>query len=155
MSDKKRYDNVKITNIDDGTTIQGHDAVEAYFERERELLEAHGSSITFQVFRANPKAKTLEELQGKQLAEFRIDGCAVSGTDTVGMVKQAVLPSLQGSVKESDRITFFFSRRPMPDDALFYADHFMLLPAWVQIVLHDCEFAELDEAIRRLTSPRP
>jgi hypothetical protein len=153
MSERKPYDNRRITNIDDDTTIEGYDAVKAYFDRERELLEARGSSITFQLFRANLKAQTFEELQGKQLAEFRINGDMVSGTDTVALVKQAVLPSLLGNVEESDHITFFFAGRRMQDDALFYAEHFMMLPAWVQIVLHECEFEELETAIRRLTKP--
>lgn len=154
-----RYDKVKITNVADGTTLEGHDAVKAYFDREKELHDAYGSSIIFQVYRINLQADSLQELQGKQLAEIKVDGAFVSGGDTVAAVKSKVRPLVEErarsaceegaptnfSIDPGDRITLIFNGHPMADDKLFYADHFMLLPAWVQVFLHGCEFAKVAE----------
>lgn len=151
-------------NPADGTTIEGHDAVKAHFDKEMEMLDEHGSSIIFQVYRINLRAKTLEELQGEKLAEMKVDGEFVSGTDTVAAVKRKVRPLLDGTspsgreagaqpnlnIGDADRVTLFFDGRPMQDDNKFYADHFMLLPAWVQVFLHDCEFEEVAELARKL-----
>ena len=51
---------------------------------------------------------------------------------------------------EADRMSLSFSRRRMEDDRKFYADHFMLLPAWVQVLLHACDDDELMALVRRL-----
>lgn len=146
----KRYDNVRITNVVDGTTIEGHDAVEAHFDNERKLVEQHGSTITFQLYRANPAASTRADLQGPRLAELRIAGGEVSGTDTVAAVKQRLLPTLLGEHATASHMTFVFGGRVMHDGALFYADHFMLLPSWVQVVLSEVPFAEVIAALQRL-----
>jgi hypothetical protein len=146
----KRYDNVRITNVVDGTTIEGHDAVKAHFDREQELVEQHGSTITFQLYRANLTASTRVEMQGERLAELRIAGGQVSGTDTVAAVKQRILPALLGDRAVASHVTFVFGGRVMGDDALFYADHFMLLPSWVQVVLSDVPFPDVIAAMARL-----
>lgn len=146
----KRYDNVRITNLVDGTTIEGHEAVEAHFEREQDLLEQHGETLTFQLYRANLSGNTGAELQGERLAELRIGGGEVSGTDTVATVKQRILPSLLGDRAVASYVTFVFGGRVMIDDALFYADHFMLLPSWVQVVLSEVPFPEIIAALKRL-----
>ena len=133
--------------------------MDAHLERARELYEAHGSSITFQLFRINLQANTIAELQGEKLTELKLGGDAISGDDTVEMVKEKVHPSLQSNLRDGDRITFLFGGRPMREDALFYADHFMVLPVWIQVLLHDCEFKMIESAIRRLrkssTMPPP
>ncbi len=168
QEDEQRYDNVRIVSAVDGTTIQGHDAVKAHFAQEKELYEAYGSSITFQVYRLNLQATTLEELQSPKLAEIKVDGEFVSGTDTVAAVKLKVRSLLESQVKlrqeettstdvtieESDRITFYFSDHPMQDDTAFYADNFIMLPAWVQVLLHRCEFEEIAQLIDRLRNKR-
>jgi hypothetical protein len=157
----KRYDNVRIVNLADGTTIEGHDAVVAHIDAEQKLLDAHGSSITFQVYRVNLEAKSIAEVQGDRLAEIKVGGDFVSGTDTVADVKAKLRPLLARSageagarpelrLRQNDRISFSFSNRPMADDKRFYADHFMLLPVWVQVLLHECDYDELMELARRL-----
>ena len=119
--------------------------------------EEHGSSIIFQVFRLNLQASSLEEFQSEQLAEIKVDGEFVAGSDTVAAVKGKLRPILeekarawqaQGEqpdlqIEQEDHITLFFNGHPMQDDRLFYADHFMLLPAWVQVHLHSCEFEQV------------
>ena len=40
--------------------------------------------------------------------------------------------------------------RVMHDDALFYADHFVLLPCWVQVIVSDVPFAEVMATFERL-----
>ncbi len=146
----KRYDAVRITNLADGTTIEGHEAVEAHLEREEELLEQHGATITFQLYRANLAGSTRTEVQGERLAELRIEGGEISGTDTVAAVKQRILPTLLGDRAVAPHVTFVFGGRVMVDDALFYADHFMLLPSWVQVVLSEVPFPEVIATFRRL-----
>lgn len=121
------------------------------------MHDEHGFSIIFQVYRINLQAKTLEDLQGEKLAEIKVDSGFVSGGDTVAAVKKKVRPLLEGksgsgpeagaqpglTIEEAERITLFFSGRPMRDEKLFYADHFLLLPAWVQVFLHGGDFEEV------------
>ena len=144
----KRYDNVRITNAVDGSVIEGHDAVEAHFEREHKLAEEHGSSLTFQLYRANLAGATRAEVQGPRLAELRVAGGEVSGTDTVAAVKQ-LLPRLLGEHAAATHITFVIGGRVMRDEALFYADHFILLPCWIQVVLSEVPFADVIAALRQ------
>ena len=151
-------------NATDGTVIKGHDAVKAHFERERQMYEEYGSSIIFQVYRMNLRANTIKELQGEMLAEIKVDGEFASGNDTVAAVKAKVRPLLEKEarlsrergagpdlhIEQADHITLFFNGRPMQDDMLFYAGHFIMLPAWVQVFLHGCEFGEVVELIAKL-----
>jgi len=155
--EQSRYDRVRIVNVVDGTTIEGHDAVKAHFEEEQQLLDEHGSTITFQVFRIDLAAATIGELQGKQLIEIKVPSDFASGGDTVAAVKNKLRPLIDDASRshpdavvrraltllETDTIAFSFSNRRMLDEKLFYADHFMLLPVWVQVLLHDCDHEEL------------
>lgn len=159
---KPRYDNVKVTNLGDGTTIEGHRAVESYFEKEKELLANHASSLIFHVYRINLGAKTLADLRGEKLTEIKVGGGFVSGTDTVMEIKEKIRPLLDRALQsgqlrlgEADRVTLSFNGRLMQDSKRFYTDHFMLLPAWVQVYLHDCERAEIAELERALRLKAP
>ena len=161
---EQRYDNVEIRNVVDGTIIKGHDAVKAHFEQEKAMYEAYGSSIFFQVYRINLQADTIEGFQSEMLAEIKVEGEFVSGKDTVAAVKDKVRLMLEekGQVRHAngaqpgfhiepeDRITLFFNGYPMQDNKLFYADHFILLPAWAQVFLHSCEFREVAERAAEL-----
>jgi hypothetical protein len=153
---EQRYDNVEIT-FPDGTAIKGHDAVKAHFEREEKLLAEHGDAIIFQVYRINMGAKTLRDLTGDKLAQTKVTGGFVSGTDTVLAVKSKVRPLFDGTAQsgylnigKADQISLFFDGRLMQDNKLFYADHFMLLPVWVQVYLHACALEEVADLERKL-----
>ncbi|TMQ16228.1 MAG: hypothetical protein E6J91_12030 [Deltaproteobacteria bacterium] len=135
---KPQYDNVRVVNLHDGTTVEGHEGVEAYFEQE--------------LFRLDLQATTFDEFQSGKLAEHRVDGDWISGEDTVAMVKDKIRPLVSGKAKAGERITFYFANKPMDDDALFYADHFMMLPVWVQVLLHDSTAEDIEAAIHRLRS---
>lgn len=153
--DPARFKNVKIVNLVDGGTIEGHDAVQAHFAEEQRLLDEHGSTITFQVYRPNLLATTAAELQGERVAELKVDAGFVAGGDSVAVVKNKLADALRPSRPELNlahaaRITFFFGGRRMQDEKLFFADHFMMVPAWVQVVLHDCEVEELVAIIERV-----
>jgi hypothetical protein len=129
-----------------------------------DLLDEHGSSIIFQVYRINLQAKAITELQGEKLVEIKVDGEFVSGTDTVAAVKEKVRRLLDGAgrpkndagaqpdldMQKADRVTLVFNGHPMRDDKMFFADHCMLLPVWVQVFVHRCEFEEVTELARRL-----
>ena len=157
-----RYDNVQIINVFNGSTIKGHDAVKHYFEQEKELLDTYGPSIIFQVYRINMQAGTMEELQGKRLAEIKVDGDYVSGNETVSAVTKKVRALLERgneseegagfnvTVENSEKITLYFGGRPMRDDTLFYADNFVMLPAWVQVLLHNGTSEDLIQLITNL-----
>ncbi len=149
---KPQYDNVRVVNLHDGTTVEGHEGVEAYFEQEKALVDEHGATITFQLFRLDLQATTFDEFQSGKLAEHRVDGDWISGEDTVAMVKDKIRPLVSGKAKAGERITFYFANKPMDDDALFYADHFMMLPVWVQVLLHDGTAEDIEAAIHRLRS---
>lgn len=164
QNEEGRYDNVQITNIVEGTTIEGHDAVKKHFEREQKMLTEHGASIFFQVYRLNLQADTLEELQGKKLAEIKEDGSFVSGTDTVAVVKDKVRsllkeqagmrnngqPPVTLAIEAADRLTLYLGARPLQDDTAFYDDNHIMLPVWIQVLLHRCESEEAVQLINKL-----
>jgi hypothetical protein len=161
---ERRYDHVQIKNIVDGTIIEGHDAVQAQVEREQKLLADLGASLIFQVYRLNLHADTLEALQGKQLAEIKVDGSFVSEIDTVAVVKDKVRFLLKEKarmenngqvsvdliIEAADHLTLYFSGRPLQEDTAFYADNAILLPAWIQVLLHRCASEEAVQRINKL-----
>lgn len=161
---EQRYDNVQITNAVDGATIKGHEAVKAYLEQEKRLADENGLTIIFQVYRINLQAEDIKQLQSEKLAEIKVDGSFVSGNDTVAVVIEKARSllkennELQGDVgsnnrpliKDTDNITLYFGGRPMQNSTLFYADNFVMLPAWVQVMIHACEFGELISIVKRL-----
>lgn len=163
--DQKRFANVKVISMGDGTVIEGSDAVQAHFEREQALEDTFGMNIYFQVYRLNLQADSIEELQGEKLDEVVVDSDFVTGTDTVAAViaklrhvlEERMHSGLQADVPpglkmtDDDRVSFNFNGHPMYEDRLFYAEHFMMLPAWVQVFLHDCEFAVVAERERELS----
>lgn len=153
---EKRFDNVKIVNVLDGTTIQGHDAVKAYYAKEDQLLREHGSSIIFMVYRINLEAESIGELNGNLLVELKVNEGFASGTDTVATAKAKLRSLLLETrpdiiVGSDDRLTFSFGNREMRDEKLFFADHYMLLPAWVQVYIHACESETVYRLARHLT----
>ena len=164
--DEGRYDNVRITNIVEGTTIEGHDAVKAHVEREQKMLTEYGASIIFQVYRLNLQADTLEELQGEKLAEIKVDGSFVSITDTVAVVKDKVrslLKEKEGmqnngqapvalAIEAADRLTLYLTGRPLQDDTAFYDDNYIMLPVWIQVLLHRCKSEEAVQLINCMLS---
>jgi len=156
---EQRYDHVRIISAVDGSVLEGHDAVEAHFEKERRLEEEHGSSLIFQVYRTDMKAQTLEALHGRKLAEFKLDGGFVSGNDTAEDVKAKLLPILQQeskvSIGEQEKLTLFFNGRTMQDDTLFYAGNFILLPAWVQVLVHEDDITHVMRRVSELQEDDP
>ena len=160
----RRFDNLRIMNIVEGKMIEGHDAVKMQVEREQKMLAEYGTSIIFQVYRLNLQADTLEKLQGKKLAEIKVDGNFVSGTDTVALVKDKVRSLLKEkagirdngqtpvalTIEAVDRLTLYFNGRPLSDDTVFYADNYIMLPAWIQVLLHRCESEEAVRLINKL-----
>ena len=164
-NDQEPFANVKVISMADGTVIEGSEAVQAHFEREQALEDTYGTNIYFQVYRLNLQADSIEELQGEKLDELVVDGDFVTGADTVAAViaklrpllEERTRPRLQADIPpglkmtDDDQITFIFNGHPMHGDRLFYAEHFMMLPAWVQVFLHDCEFAAVAERARELS----
>lgn len=159
-----RYDNVQLTNIVEGTIIEGHDAVKMHLEHEQKILAEHGASIIFQVYRLNLQADKLEELQGEKLTEINVDGSFVSMTDTVAVVKEKVRSLLKEEagmpinsqapvdldIEVADCLTLYLSGRPLQDDTAFYEDNYILLPVWMQVLLHRCESEEAVQLINKL-----
>ena len=164
MEEEQQFDNVQISNIVEDTVIEGHDAVKMQLEREQQMLAEHGASIIFQVYRLYLQAYTLEKLQGTMLAEIKVDSDFVSEADTVATVKDKVRSLLNEeslirttgqvpdslTIDEADRITLYFDGHPMQDDTTFYADNYIMLPAWIQILLHHCDSEEAVQLINKL-----
>jgi hypothetical protein len=73
-----QYDSVRVVNLSAGSTIEGHDAVTAYFEKEKALLDEHGSTITFQLFRLDLSAATFKQSRARSLrsSASRATGCS-------------------------------------------------------------------------------
>lgn len=150
MSGDQRYDDVRIVNAIDGSVIEGHEAVAAHFKRERALTDAHGSTVTFQVYRLDLDGETLEVMQGPRLAEFTIDGGDIGGDERVDDVEVRIRSRLQDKLGSLQHITLWFGGRPMRPGRLFYADHPMMLPSWVQVLIHEHPLADVLEAMQRL-----
>lgn len=150
--EEQRFDNVTIVNAVDGTTIKGHEAVKAYFNREQELHDEYGSVIIFQCFHVNMDAETLNDFS-TQFAEIKVNGDFIGGRDTVASVstrvKRLMVEKNLNSV-EGKHMTLFFGGRLMQDARLFYADHFMMLPAWVQVCLHTAERKDFLQLLEQL-----
>ena len=160
----RRFDNLRIMNIVEGKMIEGHDTVKMHVEREQKMLAEYGTSIIFQVYRLNLQADTLVKFQGKKLAEIKLDGNFVSGTDTVALVKDKVRSLLKEkagirdngqtpvalTIEAADRLTLYFNGRPLSDDTVFYAGNYIMLPAWIQVLLHRCESEEAVRLINKL-----
>ena len=154
--EEKRYDRVQIVRPD-GTTIEGHDAVTRYFEQEEQICNEHGATLNFEVFRMNLQAHSFEELLGPLLAEIKTGSDFVSGADTVADVKDKLLPLLRKNTIAPDtqeHVTLHFASRLMKNDGLFYADHFMMLPAWIQVFIHRGEANNLQILMSELRKSR-
>lgn len=160
-----RFDQVHIVSLGDGKKIEGHDAVKEFFEKEDKLCRDHGPTLNFQLYRMNLQAHSINELQGQKLSEIKVHGNFVSGEDTVGAVKNMIRLRLREntdehytqetkdglSLADGDHLTFYFNYRPMKDDALFYVDHFIMLPAWIQVLIHRCEPDEFLQLVSKLS----
>lgn len=153
--DNQLYSNLTIVNVVDGTTIQGHDAVKAYFEREEALAREYGTGITFECFHVDMNAETLENFM-ERFAEIKVEGNFVGGMDTVASVIEKVKGLLveKGLVKgiEGYNMTLFFNSRHMEEHKLFYAEHFMMLPVWVQVCIHSEKQKEFLERFDELVN---
>ena len=114
---------------------------------------ADDDSLTFQVFRFDAASS-----QAPKIAEVAVPAGFVTGGETVAQVERKLRPRVSlelanaearpgSELREDDQLSLFFSGRPMAPERLFYADHFILLPAWVQVVVHRPEEAE---ALRKL-----
>eukprot|EP00455_Lapot_gusevi_P011317 TRINITY_DN15210_c0_g1_i1.p1 TRINITY_DN15210_c0_g1~~TRINITY_DN15210_c0_g1_i1.p1 ORF type:complete len:125 (+),score=38.97 TRINITY_DN15210_c0_g1_i1:105-479(+) len=109
------------------------------------------NKITFQVYRLNFEGRSLAEFQGPRLHEFSdLAPDAISGDDTVADV-QAMVFSLHPEILQAgETASFYFAARPMDPNNLFYADHFMSLPSWVQILVHNRDTAAVVAKIQEL-----
>ena len=90
--------------------------------------------LTFQVYRLDMNAENISEFQGEKINEIKLSGKFVSGEDTVSSVKEKLREKL--AVSAEDKLTLYFNYSPMKNDKLFYADHFIMMPAWVQVLVH-------------------
>ncbi|MFT3691536.1 MAG: hypothetical protein QM831_00230 [Kofleriaceae bacterium] len=145
----KRPDD-KVENVVD-TTIPAHLGVANHFDDDDDdEPEEDESSITFQLYAIDPNGQTRAEMQGPRLAELSIPGSAVSGSDTVAAVKQRLLARILGAHAPGTHVTFVISGREMTDDKLFYADHYILLPCWIQVVSSDVPFTDVLATMKTL-----
>jgi tetratricopeptide (TPR) repeat protein len=154
----REYDKVRIVNMADGTVIEGHDAVKAHFDSEEKLFREHGASLIFQVYRLNLQAMTLADFQGPKLAEITVHSGFASGGDTAAAVARKVraLIAERSAVRidDAEQVSLVFSGQRMRDGGLFYADHYVALPAWVQVMLHAGTVEEVMAVVRKLSGSR-
>ena len=89
---------------------------------------------SFQIFRLNFSADNLDDFQGEKVDEFTVKGSYASGNDDVSKIKTKLREKL--SLNSQENLTLYFNGRCMKEKGLFYADHFIILPAWVQVLIH-------------------
>ena len=114
-----------------------------------ELTKQYGSTLNFQIYRLSPEGTTVDAYQGPRLADVSTPSGWVSGGDTVAEVAERLREALGSRVRDGERVTFWFNGRRMKVDGLFYADHYMMLPVFVQVLLHTGEPEAIDDAIAR------
>jgi len=78
----------------------------------------------------------------------------VNGEQTVEEVKALLRPLLETPVTNADQISMYFAGRRMKDDAEFYSEHFVMLPAWFQVLIHTCSVDTLLESIKALSAQK-
>ena len=93
------------------------------------------SLIIFQIHKLNFKSSNLSDFIGKVISEIKVDGHIISGNDLVSDVKNRIKKEI--NLSDQDKATFYFNGSCMEEDKLFYASHFILLPAWVQVLIHN------------------
>eukprot|EP00455_Lapot_gusevi_P045415 TRINITY_DN5805_c0_g2_i3.p2 TRINITY_DN5805_c0_g2~~TRINITY_DN5805_c0_g2_i3.p2 ORF type:complete len:113 (+),score=29.55 TRINITY_DN5805_c0_g2_i3:100-438(+) len=106
--------------------------------------------LTFQVFHLSLEAQTLAEFQGPMLHE--ITDIRVTGQDTVNDVRNKLLEAHPEIGRENHTVTLFFCGRPMQTDRLFFAEHFVALPAWFQVLVHT---GDVDSVVARVRALSP
>ena len=67
----------------------------------------------------------------------------------MGQVKQILLPMLVDRI-ELEQVTLGFGGRLMDDAALFYVDHFMMLPAFITVFIHGVPWQAVEQRARDL-----
>ena len=82
-----------------------------------------------------------EEWQGKNILEINASSDIAGGSDTVKSVIDKLRPVIGGSpdmqITEKDNMTLFVSGRIMQENLLFFADHYICLPCWIQVLVYD------------------
>ena len=115
--------------------------------------------LYFQIYRMDMEADNLKDFQGPRLLEIKLAPHHITGEEKVATTKeklreiliwQSKKPENDFRLEEDNQITFFFNYCPMRDDRLFYVDHMMLLPVWVQVLLHKCGTLELLQKLNSL-----
>lgn len=164
--DELDFSKIRI-QLPDGTVIEDEAAVRAHFEKEKALSERYGPTLFFELYRLDLSAKTMEDLVGPRVETLELPGASVSGDATTAAVKADIRQRLSVRQREQaseplalelrdvDSLTLWFNGRPMVEERLFYADHMMMLPAWIQVWVHECETNEVMTLGRRLSQQRP
>jgi len=62
---------------------------------EHRIIDPNSTTVTFQLYRLDPQADTIERFQSRRLDEMSVDGGSISGTDTVAMIKERIRPWFQ------------------------------------------------------------
>jgi len=124
-------------------------------EQEQNLEQNYGTGLIFQFHRINLDAKEADELEGKMLFEVKVEGDDMPGNDPVSQVKKQLLGKMPpGTLKEGEQLTWRFGRVVMEDKSLFFSDHFMSLPAWIQVYIHTGSFGDVQEVAKKLNSKK-
>eukprot|EP01006_Ploeotia_vitrea_P017660 TRINITY_DN48887_c0_g1_i1.p1 TRINITY_DN48887_c0_g1~~TRINITY_DN48887_c0_g1_i1.p1 ORF type:complete len:160 (+),score=11.70 TRINITY_DN48887_c0_g1_i1:124-603(+) len=144
-----------VYNIATGELLTG-EAAQQWLEKERLLQEEHGDSLIFHVYRANLTADNRKDLQGPRLLELKVAGGEVSGDETVQQVTDKLRESISAEleVTDDDNILLFLDSKPMRPESLFYADHPLALPCWIQVLLYRCSLEEYAEICSKLPKPQ-
>ena len=146
---------ITVTNMSTGEVLSGKQAIERWLDIEKDLEDKYGPNVIFTVFRMNMNAQNVNDFQGPKLAEIKVGQKHMSGKDTVSDVKRLLTPIIGGSginFKQGEQFKLFLNGRVMNDNGLFFSDHFLCLPCWIQVAIYDCTWEQYLEKCKKLTT---
>lgn len=141
---KEKKARVHFSVMTEGTsfpnvTVSGNLTCEEFLESEKRLEEKYGHNVICQIYRVKPSFDIKKHSLPPRMTTIPINGDHIAGTDTVKDVKkliQQLLTALKIDVNIPVRnMTCCVNGKVMQEDALFYADHRLMLPCWIQVLI--------------------
>jgi hypothetical protein len=113
-------------------------SVNQWLDQEKQLEQKHGSNIIFEIRRMTVDLETEDVHLGPKIGTVLLagDGGGLTGTHTVQNVMDKVRKMIEAQellIFKDDHIVFMLNGKVMHPETLFFADHYLLLPCWIQV----------------------
>lgn len=113
-------------------------SVKQWLKQEKDLEQKYGSNIIFHIHPMTVDLNTEKVQLGPKMGVVLLagKGGSVTGTHTVQKVMDLVRKMMEAQeipILRDEQICFMLNGSPMHPDTLFFADHRIQLPCWVQV----------------------